>query len=368
MKKLRDFFDRGFRELLVFGFVVSVLLVIVVRDAKVSYAGQIGGATSIMSNFTGVLPVSKGGTGSASFVSPTSAVGIGGTVNCALFYNGTSVVGDNVCEDFGYDTVSGIVHTERIHIHSAQTTVAQFLNTTPSAHGSLVGAGMIGYSDPGEAVQNGDRLGFFLLGGATNGTHSLANAAGMGALAAENWSATNQGASMVIYTTPIGSTTAARRIVATFGSDGTASVVGGLRGTTTNDSACVGCVGEYVESNSCGSPTVLTSNSAVGVASATLGAGDWDVFGAAVIQASNGASVLHVAGGSNTTNGVFAGLGSYSYSAATTSLGTDLLWQMPIPTERYSLAASSPVFLNAFSIFSPGSSVGCGVISARRIR
>ena len=92
---------------------------------------------------------------------------------------------------------------------SSGTSTGLFTNT--AGHSPSAGAGMIGYSDSGAALSSGDRMGFFLLGGATGATHGLANSVGMQGVATENWSSANQGGALAFLTTPNGSTAAAGR-------------------------------------------------------------------------------------------------------------------------------------------------------------
>lgn len=71
-----------------------------------------------------------------------------------------------------------------------------------SVGGSGGGAGIIGSSDNGAATASGDRLGFFLLSGARDASHSLFNAAGMIGMATQAWTGTASGSQLVFQTTP----------------------------------------------------------------------------------------------------------------------------------------------------------------------
>jgi hypothetical protein len=173
------------------------------------------------------VPVALGGTNAASFVAPSSGI------NPIVFYDGTRLNTDPLVTHFGYDMVNDIVYLASLKISAPNTTVATFTNT--AGQSSLGGAGMLAYADPTSAVQSGSRLGFMLFGGATDAAHTLVNSTGFAGFGAETWSSTNQGSSMSVYTTPNGSTTAARRVVATFGQDGSATFTGKFMSTHRGD-------------------------------------------------------------------------------------------------------------------------------------
>ena len=97
----------------------------------------------------------------------------------------------------------------KLQVVTSGNNVAYFTNT--AAHSSGAGGGEIGYSDSGAALSSGDRMGYFLLGGATDNNHDLANSVGILGFATENWSKTSQGGALSFATTPDGSTAAASR-------------------------------------------------------------------------------------------------------------------------------------------------------------
>jgi len=143
----------------------------------------------------------------------------------------------------------------------------------------------------------------------------------------------------------------------------------GIKGTTTNDSAQAGSVGEYKSS-------FLTSGSAVNIATATatnltslsLEAGDWDVFGEVrVIVPNTKVMSLFYASSSTvsaTTNADVAGFASWIGSF--TGDGSTIL-SIPLPLKRVSIASTTTVYAcvyhnaNATSPFYGG-------IYARRVR
>ncbi len=81
-----------------------------------------------------------------------------------------------------------------LSVFGSGTSTGFFTNTAASS--SSAGAGMIGYSDDGAALASGDRLGFYLLGGANDASHTLKNVAGFSSFATEAWSGTANGADL----------------------------------------------------------------------------------------------------------------------------------------------------------------------------
>lgn len=141
-------------------------------------------------------------------------------------------------------------------------------------------------------------------------------------------------------------------------------------GEASGGAAAAGNVGEYVEVNSCSSPgsVILTSGANANAVILPLSAGDWDVFGVAVMpQSSAGANVTYYAAGSGTVSATFLAIGSYtSWGLATGQTGLNEMFA--IPQERVSLAVTGNVYLVVQAIFTGGAVSSCGVLSARRRR
>jgi hypothetical protein len=104
----------------------------------------------------------------------------------------------------------------------------QIIATNRAAQSPSAGAGINARHDAGAAMLSGDRLAFFAFGGATDNAGTVVNSVTMLALAAENYSATNQGADYYIATTPIGSTVAARANRVKVANDGLVTCYAGL--------------------------------------------------------------------------------------------------------------------------------------------
>jgi hypothetical protein len=141
-------------------------------------------------------------------------------------------------------------------------------------------------------------------------------------------------------------------------------------GTTTNDSAAAGSVGEYVYSAVAAESAVgLTSTDITAVTSISLTAGDWDLWG----------NICYTPGGSTTFSY------SYNWISADDSDLPDLsvcnynqpnqtafiaagAVSMPPPDTRISLASTTTIYLLARPVFSVSTLTACGFIAARRRR
>jgi len=135
-------------------------------------------------------------------------------------------------------------------------------------------------------------------------------------------------------------------------------------GTTTNDSAATGYLGEIVTSTVAQASGIsLVSGTAKTVTSISLTAGDWDVFGmlgtfasVAITQANGGISATNNTAGAEDQTIVYGPISGQQTN------------QNSIPTVRVSLAGSATYYLVATAYFSSGTCVGYGRITARRAR
>ena len=139
----------------------------------------------------------------------------------------------------------------------------------------------------------------------------------------------------------------------------------GIVGTTTNDNANAGSVGEFP------SPTNLTNVSAtsgtpVNVASIPLNAGDWEVSGVGQFNpAGSTTSSLMLCGTSN-TSGVRGSFGSEQVLQLSFPAGQGEVISSP-PT-RFSLASTTTIYEVCQAIFSTSTMTISGFIRARRVR
>jgi hypothetical protein len=139
-----------------------------------------------------------------------------------------------------------------------------------------------------------------------------------------------------------------------------------LQGTTTNDNAATGYVGEYVSSTvSSGSAISLSTGTAANVTSISLTAGDWDVnaytlFGGGAVTSTG------IVASISTTSATIAGDSNTKYETAVQN-GSSALTVIP-PQVRVSVSGTTTVYVVARQTFSAGAPTAWGGISARRSR
>ncbi len=154
-----------------------------------------------------------------------------------------------------------------------------------------------------------------------------------------------------------------------------ALVPGQITGTTTNDAAAVGKVGEFVTSTiAAASPVSITSATGVNITSISLTAGDWDVSGAIDFVLTGVTATLFNSAISLTTN-------TLSGQAGGSGLGTDPLVTVPLLTTalsatygqsiapvRLNLASTTTVLRLNSSMTYTATLSAYGTIRARRMR
>jgi hypothetical protein len=139
----------------------------------------------------------------------------------------------------------------------------------------------------------------------------------------------------------------------------------GVLGTTTNDNAPAGYVGEYVSASvASGSAISLVNITAKTITSISLTAGDWDVDGYMGFLPSGGAATEYD-WGSSTTNNTFGPEGTALDLQGTFASGSANLFGLN--TVRYSLAATTTVYLVGYAAFA-GTCKAYGGIRSRRVR
>lgn len=144
-------------------------------------------------------------------------------------------------------------------------------------------------------------------------------------------------------------------------------------GSSTNDSASAGSVGEHqISTVVSGSAVTLTTATAANVTSLSLTAGDWDVWGNVALDTTGGPSatqeIVWVSTTSATVPSPLTGaVGAYSqlsYAGRDPSFDT-----MQTGARRLSLSSTTTVYLGAYVIFTGGTAVKAyGSLQARRRR
>ena len=143
-----------------------------------------------------------------------------------------------------------------------------------------------------------------------------------------------------------------------------------ITGTTTNNSASAGSVGEYVSSAVLGPGSSYVSGFTA-ITSVSLTAGDWDVDCYAGLNQSSGKSdFIYIQFGLSTLNNDITGFasiyGNNFNPANATAYYID--WQGNPHTQRISLAATTTIYLVFRAGFTSGTVGLYGGIRARRVR
>ena len=139
---------------------------------------------------------------------------------------------------------------------------------------------------------------------------------------------------------------------------------GGIVGTTTNDNAAAGKVGEYVTSNIAYASAVSLSNTtAKTMTSISLTAGDWDVGGNVIFNVGGTCTGCTAAiSGTNNTLPTDASGWAQIQGAAVLSPG------FAVPTVRQSLSGTTTIYIIGYAAFSTSTVGVAGNIWARRVR
>lgn len=149
----------------------------------------------------------------------------------------------------------------------------------------------------------------------------------------------------------------------------------GIGGTTTNNNADPGKVGEYIASSlGSGYSVALTNNVAATVTSIFLTAGDWDVSASCDFTVTAG-TVTALYGGITNIPGTLIGQpGNAVVSADPTAyfppliVTTSAQYGLCTKSVRVTLSAATSIYLVANALFSAGTVSAYGTISARRMR
>lgn len=146
---------------------------------------------------------------------------------------------------------------------------------------------------------------------------------------------------------------------------GQPNATNGVGGTTTDDDAPAGMIGEYLENVATFGG--MTSNVISDIGTISLTAGDWDVWANVGFSIGVGASMTKAVAWVNT---VSAALPAVERAIGTFggSINGTFLYQIPTGSLRVSIAATTTIYMSALSVFTGGSVSSQGVLMARRAR
>jgi hypothetical protein len=144
----------------------------------------------------------------------------------------------------------------------------------------------------------------------------------------------------------------------------TPSQTAGIVGTTTNNNANTGSVGEYITAT--GSLISLTSGTPTNITSISLTAGDWEISGNNQFTPAGSTPLTTIAAGASTTSATFPG--APNLSLTTTTFATGAAETLIIPSQRMSIISTTTVYLVAQAAFTVSTCTATGIIRARRVR
>ncbi len=155
----------------------------------------------------------------------------------------------------------------------------------------------------------------------------------------------------------------------------------GIFGTTTNDSACTGCVGEIITSNTPYATAVgVTAGSVVSVGTATLTAGEWLVITQGALKSTNaGTSITNPITATSLTANTRPGTNTFMVPDASGQITWDTVIAALVPGNNQQLMiatvvsvvklnTTTPVYAVAGGGFSVSTCSAFGSITAIRIR
>ena len=198
------------------------------------------------------------------------------------------------------------------------------------------------------------------VGATTPGTGSFTTLAASGAVSGAGFTA------RFASPGPIGNTAASTGAFTTLSSTGTftPSSTNGIVGTTTNDNANAGSVGEFVTATA--TAVSASSGAAFNVTSISLTAGDWDVTGIVRSNPAGTTVIQQQLEGISTTSATVGAFGTFSNLTITFAAGNGAA--NPTPAVRLSLASTTTVFLVSIMVFTTSTLTVDGLIRARRVR
>ncbi len=143
---------------------------------------------------------------------------------------------------------------------------------------------------------------------------------------------------------------------------------GGIVGTTTNDNAAAGKVGEFISSSV--TAVAITNSTTTDITSISLTAGDWDVWGTIATNPAGGTTTSAVLGTIHTVSATIPAVpngGAYVLEQGfVIAAGNNVCY--PIGTIRYSFSTTTTVYLIGFIAYAVSTLTASGFIGARRRR
>lgn len=139
-------------------------------------------------------------------------------------------------------------------------------------------------------------------------------------------------------------------------------------GSSTNDNATAGQLGEYVTATVATPGASMTTGTAINVTSMSLTPGDWDVQGVADYLPGATTAMSAWAQGISTTTGALGAQDTFTQIDLAAETPGPNVFNEVTPTVRISVAVPITVYLVAKATFSTSTLSVYGTIRARRVR
>lgn len=134
-------------------------------------------------------------------------------------------------------------------------------------------------------------------------------------------------------------------------------------GTTTNDDATAGKIGEYISGT--GTGVSMSNGTAANIASISLTAGDWDVSGNVTFTPAGTTHPAALGASCSSTSATFGAIATLIQT--TFAVGGPASFNAGAPA-RFSLAATTTVYLVGVAFFTTAGMTAGGFIAGRRAR
>jgi len=141
---------------------------------------------------------------------------------------------------------------------------------------------------------------------------------------------------------------------------------GGIKGTTTNDSASAGIVGETVTST--GTAVSLSSGTSANITSISLTAGQWLVYGSASFNLAGTTTATIFSAGISTTSATLPTVPDFATYAGSYLTGGNPATILTVPPQTLKLSGTTTVYLVANGSFAVSTATSTGKITAVRMR
>lgn len=143
-----------------------------------------------------------------------------------------------------------------------------------------------------------------------------------------------------------------------------------ITGTTTNNNATAGSVGEYVSSTVASASKVSMGNGVTAtITTISLTAGDWDVCANVWLDSTSASTTYTVVNAGISTGSASSSVANqYSSTIPNSALVNAYNQNMLTPTVRLSLSGTTNVYLATLALYGTGTLSAYGQLRARRVR